>query len=261
MVDSKSASYDWDSLIFTVQWPITTCLKWKKPAPEHTCILPENHRWTIHGVWPTKTGTEGPFFCNRTWPFDADQLAPLKEDLNRHWPNIHGGDTVDSLWRHEWDKHGTCAALHPSFASERLYFNQGLTWARKYHVSTILNDQQIHPTMTGLYNATRIWQVLRDSFGADPSIACDYDKTTRVTYLSEVRLCFRKDLTLIDCDLRHLKPMARSRVKSARRQASLTNCPVHTLIQYPGRVPPSSVPTSPGPPTQQGLLRGRPIQP
>lgn len=41
---------EWDSLLFTVHWPVTTCLIWKEGKPGHTCILPENHVWTIHGI-------------------------------------------------------------------------------------------------------------------------------------------------------------------------------------------------------------------
>ena len=152
---------------------------------------------------PTRSGTEGPFFCNRTWPFDANQLEGLKPELTRLWPNIHGGDTVDSLWKHEWDKHGTCAALHPSFASEHLYFNQGLKWvnssqsnnlhflrsswltlgifqAKQYHMSKILTTESINPSMTALYNATKIWRVLRNTLGFDPSISCEFDKVRKI---------------------------------------------------------------------------------
>jgi len=229
----------WDSIVFTVQWPITTCLKWKESRPAHTCILPDKHRWTIHGVWPTRTGTEGPSFCNRTWTFDPNQVEELKPDLYRLWPNIHGEDTVDSLWKHEWEKHGTCAVLHPQLASEQLYFNQGLNWVKKYHMHQILTDKHIYPTMSALYNATTVWQALRDAIGFDPSIACELDKDTGVTYLSEIRLCFHKDLSLINCRSQHISPHIQSRVKSLFQTMSLTNCPIHKLISYPGNVPPA----------------------
>lgn len=52
----------------------------------------------------------------------------LRPQLLKVWPNIHGNDTDDSLWKHEWEKHGTCAALDPKFKSEELYFNQGIQW-------------------------------------------------------------------------------------------------------------------------------------
>jgi ribonuclease T2 len=241
--ERQTGSAIWDSVIFTVQWPITTCLKWKEspPSSNHTCLLPDKHRWTIHGVWPTKAGTEGPFFCNRTWPFDSNKVEALKPQLTRLWPNIHAGDTVDSLWKHEWEKHGTCAAIHPSFATEQLYFSQGINWAKNYHMGTILNAAQISPTMSSSYNSTKIWQVIRDALGYDISIACDSDKETGATYLSEIRMCFGKNLRLIDCTLQHLSntPSFRvhSKAKSAFHSMSLTNCPVHKLISYPGQVP------------------------
>ena len=49
--DPRQDPLYWDSLVFTVQWPITTCIKWKEGAAAHTCLLPEKHLWTIHGVW------------------------------------------------------------------------------------------------------------------------------------------------------------------------------------------------------------------
>lgn len=76
----------------------------------------------------TSGGGLGPFFCNSTWKFDPDKVEELRTTLLRFWPNIHGGDTDDSLWRHEWDKHGTCAALDPQLSSEQLYFNKGIQW-------------------------------------------------------------------------------------------------------------------------------------
>ena len=40
----------------------------------------------------------------------------------------------------------------------------------------ILTDKHIYPTMSALYNATTVWQALRDGIGFDPSIACELDK-------------------------------------------------------------------------------------
>lgn len=81
----------------------------------------------------TEAGSRlGPFFCNNTWEFDPSAVEQLRPALLRLWPNIHGKDTEDSLWKHEWDKHGTCAALDPQLSSEKLYFSQGIQWVRVY---------------------------------------------------------------------------------------------------------------------------------
>ena len=80
---------------------------------------------------PTKAGTEGPFFCNESWVFNPDGVQAIRPQLLELWPNIHGNDTEDSLWKHEWEKHGTCASLDSHFSSELLYFQQGIQWVRK----------------------------------------------------------------------------------------------------------------------------------
>ncbi|EFX70288.1 hypothetical protein DAPPUDRAFT_328113 [Daphnia pulex] len=54
------------------------------------------------------------------------RIGTLCPQLLKACPNIHGNDTDDSLWKHEWEKHGTCAALDPKIGSEELYFNQGI---------------------------------------------------------------------------------------------------------------------------------------
>ena len=50
-IRTKENDYDWESLVFTMQWPLTACLAWKDERPTHKCILPEQQKWTIHGVW------------------------------------------------------------------------------------------------------------------------------------------------------------------------------------------------------------------
>ncbi|EFX78360.1 hypothetical protein DAPPUDRAFT_53622 [Daphnia pulex] len=216
---------DWDSLIFTVHWPVTTCLIWKEGKPAHTCILPENHVWTIHGIWPNEEGKEGPFFCNRTWVFDPDRIGTLRPQLLKVWPNIHGNDTDDSLWKHEWEKHGTCAALDPKFGSEELYFNQGIQWVKNYHITKILSQKLVVPSMSTRYNVTMIHNVLQEALGAVPMIGCEFDKDTGNVYLSEIRLCFQRVLTLVDC--KHSQRLTGLQ--------SVTNCPTNKMIMYPGK--------------------------
>lgn len=81
--------------------------------------------WTIHGVWPTKLGTIGPALCNKTWHFDPAKLEPLLDDLDTFWLNIETNTPKDSFWKHEWEKHGTCAAELPELDSEDKYFGKG----------------------------------------------------------------------------------------------------------------------------------------
>lgn len=50
-IETDEESNAWDSLIFTVQWPVTTCLMWKESGRNHSCILPDRDTWTVHGIW------------------------------------------------------------------------------------------------------------------------------------------------------------------------------------------------------------------
>ncbi|KAI9557762.1 hypothetical protein GHT06_014510 [Daphnia sinensis] len=124
-----------------------------------------------------KTGLE------MTWIFDPDQLGTLRPQLLKVWPNIHGNDTDDSLWKHEWEKHGTCAALDPKFGSEELYFNQGIQWVKNYHMTKILSQHMIVPSMSTRYNVTLIHKALKDVIGAVPSLSCEYDKVMLYYFL------------------------------------------------------------------------------
>ena len=59
---------------------------------DNTCILPSQKEiWTIHGVWPTRFGSIGPAFCNKSATFDLDELKPFEEQLDQFWINIEKG--------------------------------------------------------------------------------------------------------------------------------------------------------------------------
>lgn len=62
--------------------------------PNHVCVLPsQKDIWVIHGIWPTRFGTMGPFFCNKTCHFDVHQLDPFINQLEQFWLNIEKGLT------------------------------------------------------------------------------------------------------------------------------------------------------------------------
>lgn len=83
---------DFDVLIFTQQWPATVCYEWMEEKKDHACLLPSaKDVWTIHGIWPTKYGTLGPFHCNDTWVFDINQVAGIEKQMEQFWINIEKG--------------------------------------------------------------------------------------------------------------------------------------------------------------------------
>ena len=38
--------------------------------------------------------------------------------MQEHWTNVHANTPEDGFWRHEWEKHGTCAMQLPPMDSE-----------------------------------------------------------------------------------------------------------------------------------------------
>ncbi|XP_055913589.1 ribonuclease Oy [Eupeodes corollae] len=231
---STNASNDWDLLIFTQSWPVTTCFHWKQENKHHECNLPTKKEvWTIHGIWPTKLDTFGPNFCNNSAKFDIDKLYPIVDQMYLFWPNIENGTEYDSLWQHEWVKHGTCAAQLEELNDELKYFYQGLNWLSSVFMSDVLEKSGIYPdsnnTVISLHTA------VVKALGKNPSIHCLYDNKKDVSYLSEIRVCFDKKLQLVDCD----------RIRFGQVSIDYpggkvnTNCHVSKPIFYPSNVPPT----------------------
>lgn len=91
VLEGRTNSY-FDVLVFAQRWPITGCIIWMSVGDDNVCSLPsQKDNWTIHGIWPTKIGTDGPSFCNSSDTFDINILNPLLDRLKQHWTNVHKG--------------------------------------------------------------------------------------------------------------------------------------------------------------------------
>ncbi|CAB3371862.1 Hypothetical predicted protein [Cloeon dipterum] len=237
-LDETLSEKYWDLLIFTQSWPNTVCRQWKDKSEGHECFLPQ--QWAVHGVWPTKLGTIGPGFCNNTWHFKHQELAPIQEQLDQKWPNIMNGTAEDSLWKHEWQKHGTCAAQLEPLNSELKYFSKGLEWHDRYNMTKMLTDEGIVPDSTKPYLVGEINDAVKRQTGFNPAIECFRDPKTHKTYLFEIRVCFSKKLELMDCD----GILVRKSAKHDHDLSVITNCRSDEEIIYPDIVPePDNEPT------------------
>ena len=85
----------------------------------------DRKNWTVHGIWPTKNGQIGPLNCNRSDPFDIEYIRPILPELRLHWTNVRANTAEDNFWKHEWNKHGTCAAQLEPMDDEFKYFSKG----------------------------------------------------------------------------------------------------------------------------------------
>ncbi|KAK9880053.1 hypothetical protein WA026_008563 [Henosepilachna vigintioctopunctata] len=190
---------DWDYLMYSQRWPISACVAWEEKSKSNVCSLPKDpNTWLVHGLWPTKTGTNGPNKCNSAIHFDPDQLEPLLDDLNNHWTNIEGHTKQYSFWSHEWNKHGTCASVLPQLDSVYNYFKKGLDFNKDFDILKTLSASNIVPNMNN-YTIEDISNAVQKNLGKVPQIECIVDSKTKDSLLSEIRLCLNKSFELIDC--------------------------------------------------------------
>lgn len=225
--------HDWDYLIFSQRWPLTTCTEWEQAKKDNTCNLPKDKSlWTIHGVWPTKIGHEGPLFCPSAIHFNPDELTPILDDLKDHWVNVEGNTKPNSFWAHEWNKHGTCASILPQFDSVPNYFRMGLRFNEEYDLYSVLSKGGVIPSNDG-YDIAKIYDVLKQYLNKEPTIQCIVDKKTKESFLSEIRICFNKTLDIIDCN--------QSNKTYGNNYGVTTNCNLKKTIQYISSISTSAI--------------------
>ncbi|XP_035914970.1 ribonuclease Oy [Anopheles stephensi] len=228
--------HPFDLLIFTQRWPITACYEWRETGKGHICGLPSPATvWTIHGIWPTKWNTIGPAFCNKSAIFDPSQLAPIEQQLKEHWLNVEKNKPDDSLWEHEWLKHGTCAAeTIEQLNTESKYFQQGLTWLEQHSVDgAFAASGGIQPGYN--YSLATLNKALVAYYGKNVAIECFYDHKTRQQLLNEVRICFDKQLQSADCD--GIVGLERTALPESRVATVISNCNGAKSIFIPASVP------------------------
>jgi len=187
-----------DVLILTQHWPYTTCMEWEER--KGGCRKIERAAWSVHGLWPTQIGRIAPGFCNNSWPFEHSALQPIKGNLTVYWPDIEIRKNPDSLWSHEWVKHGTCAAQLPEMDSELKYFKKGVELAVVNPVTEWIHDAGILPNKKGIsYELEPVWNaVVAGTGGFKPHIDCE--EIEGEIFIKEIKVCYDKQFNRVDCD-------------------------------------------------------------
>jgi len=213
---------DFDYLVYSQRWPITACTVWEEHAKDNQCGMPPDlTEWTVHGIWPSKIGEEGPFFCDSSIHFDPGQLEPLMNDLTTRWTNIEASTKPDSFWKHEWDKHGTCADVLPELNSVYNFFKKGLELNIEYSLTAILAKSNIVPNAKG-YTVEDLHNSIKSATNKNPSIECITDREGQ-SLINEIRICLDKDLEVIDCDVTNT--------------TGLSNCSLKKPVMYYATLP------------------------
>ncbi|XP_051168052.1 ribonuclease Oy-like [Leptopilina boulardi] len=188
---SHAGPHDFDILLFAQQWAKSLCFQYNKPP--NNCYLPQHNDWTVHGIWPSKINQRGPESCKQI-QFRPQELSSIKSHLDSYWLSIHGPN-ANGFWKHEWDKHGTCSVVMPLLNTQLKYFQTGLNLNAQYNIGAMLQKGGIVPGRS--YSIHNIMSTLNQGLKASPQVTCISKKGTQ--YIQEVRLCFNKQLKLINC--------------------------------------------------------------
>lgn len=196
IIPNGKRSSDFDYLIFRQIWPEATCMF----PGSHKCEIEKNvSTWVVHGLWPSIKSEIGPSFCNKSLPFNYNLIKWLVPQLLEFWPNLYTNTPLESFWKHEWEKHGTCALSLPQIKSESDYFNLTLGLRDHFDFGPILKANGIVPDDTLLYDLDKIKYAIKSVLNVEPMIVCYILKDSDVQYLSQMQICLSKQFELVDC--------------------------------------------------------------
>lgn len=224
-ISSQAKDTSFDVLILTQHWPYTTCMDWKERSKENSCRIPTDATWSLHGLWPNRWGEIAPGFCDESATFNVSLLEPITTKMQTYWPDVEIRKKKNSLWEHEYLKHGTCAAQLPVMDSELKYFATGCELGKANPITSWLEVAGVVPGAS--YDIGTVFDaVVAGTKGARPHIDCDYVEGEH--YISEIKICLNKNLTLVNCDGIH-------GTKKHGGKAPMGTCPHHKEFVYPGK--------------------------
>ena len=144
-------------------------------------------KWTVHGLWPDNCDGTYEQYCDKSMEvsnvsaiIQAHDSALLAE-MQTYWKDYQGDD--ESLWEHEFNKHGTCySTLKPTCGNlgennENVYqyFRIAMNLYSKLPTYDWLAEAGIVPTNDKTYTKDEIISALKSKSGAEPYIGCNSD--------------------------------------------------------------------------------------
>jgi len=229
----------WDEIVFTQLWGYTSCLQFRDESHgQYHCRYEERPSiWSIHGIWPSKKGTEGPGYCTKV-KFDESLIEPIEDELNEFWYEINAEKEGTNFWSHEWVKHGSCAIQLPAMDTEMKYFQMGLQLRSQYDLYSILKDGGIVPqtSPTG-YHVNDIEAAIRKETKALPYIQCYESKEEgkHVFHLLAVEICLSRSFEPVDCSHKHHSESELQ--QNGDYNGATLPCPTDSMILYNDNAP------------------------
>ena len=185
---SPTKNNNYSYFLFTNFWP-PACHPQNRPS-----LPPPVNRFTVHGIWPERADGTWPQFCNKTAKFNETALRDLEPYLRYVWYDyLHGNpDNITAsaqFWKHEWDKHGTCAL--GQFQTEHNFFATAILLHYKYNFLEALQKHGIQAN-NSYYPRTQMEAALRTEFGVNLCLMCNGCHNTKPDHLQMVELCLDK---------------------------------------------------------------------
>lgn len=113
------------------------------------------------------------------------------------WGNVITGDN-QWLWKHEWDKHGTC--IEHILLDQSGYFEYAMNTLYYFNPEVILKNSGIWPTQEGYYTVDQIYSAIKAVTGKLPALRCNYNRWTSYQQLHEISYCMTSEgSTFEDC--------------------------------------------------------------
>ncbi|XP_046359119.2 ribonuclease Oy-like [Haliotis rufescens] len=193
----------WNLFVFAQQWPPTACLK---SSLKHKCNHVPNQvkTWTVHGLWPNFDDEEV-MSCNNSWHFNWDMVKSLEKQLNASWPNMLDKTRYRWLWKHEWQKHGTCAATLKATDNQLRYFQKALSLnsISAFNPQKALEKAGITPSCSKAYSIDAIKDAVKKYFRINTNLKMKCSRQTKMdrTLLQEIHIALTKTFnvtTLLD---------------------------------------------------------------
>lgn len=193
---------EWDHFVFSQQWPQSVCY-YRNLTKQFNCEIPKDTKfWTVHGLWPSLNTSMGPSFCNKSSKFDPKQVDKIKDKLGIFWPNLFTDEDANSFWKHEWEKHGTCALSMTVLNTELKYFTKGLELHNTFDFSVKLQKKGIVPSDDVSYLYYAFYKAVKEILGFDAKVQCFYDKEKKKQLIAEIEFCLSPSFVTIKCPIK-----------------------------------------------------------
>jgi len=192
---------DFDFYVFAQSWPAQFCMSHKDWPGCRTPTHWQAVNLTLHGMWPNydqaRSGHGWPQCCPSPYGSDVDPqvVQALLPSLQEYWPNEQdpsGRDLKNSLWAHEWSKHGTCSGM-----IQRTYFISAMQAQLDLPTPRAISDNV--GSAASLAEIKQYYKADNCSPKGDCPAAFQCTKYNGQQYLSGVTTCLDRKLNRITC--------------------------------------------------------------